>query len=81
MTCLCAHRLDEDYIFNPFATSALEEGRRSAPRPGRFSPREDALPIVQETGGENSGPISTGTESLPQAWLQSLDRPARNKSL
>jgi hypothetical protein len=32
-------------------TSALEGGEWSAPRPGRFTPGKDPVPIVQEAGG------------------------------
>jgi hypothetical protein len=31
-----------------FSTSALEGGKWSAPRPGRFTPGKDPVPIVQE---------------------------------
>jgi hypothetical protein len=33
-----------------FSTSALELGGWSAPRPGRFTPGKDPVPIVQEAG-------------------------------
>ena len=32
------------------STSALDWGGWSTPRPGRFTPRKDPVPIVQETG-------------------------------
>jgi hypothetical protein len=38
------------YSSKPFANSALEEGDKSAPRPGRFTPGKAMLPIVQEAG-------------------------------
>lgn len=41
---------------NTFATSALEAGRWSAPNPGRFTPEEYAVPILQEAGW-SWGPI------------------------
>jgi hypothetical protein len=33
-----------------FLASALDEGGWTAPRPGRFTPGKDAVPIVQEAG-------------------------------
>ena len=44
-------------------TSALEGGEGSASRPGRFTPGEDAVPTVQETGW-TPGPVWTGAENL-----------------
>jgi hypothetical protein len=64
MTCLCGHRGEAEYSFNPFATSALEAGRWSTSHPGRFTPGEDAVPIVQETGW-CSEPISTARRISP----------------
>ena len=38
-------------------------GGWSAPRPGRFTPRKDLVPIVQEAGWA-PGPVWTGAENL-----------------
>jgi hypothetical protein len=40
-------------------TSALDEGGWSTPRPGRFTPGNDPVPIVQEAGWA-PGPVWTG---------------------
>ena len=45
------------------STSALDRGGRSTPRPGRFTPRKDPVPIVQEAGWA-PGPVWTGAENL-----------------
>ena len=60
--------------------SALRWGRWSAPRPGRFTPGKDPVPIVQEAGGA-PGPVWTGAEYLAPTGIRSPDRPARNESL
>ena len=39
-------------------------GLGSAPRPGRFIPGKDPVPIVQEEGW-TTGPVCTGAENLP----------------
>ena len=44
-------------------TTALEGGERSAPRPGRFIPGKDPVPIVQEVGWA-PGLVWTGAENL-----------------
>ena len=46
-------------------TSALGVGGWAAPRPGRFTPRKDPVPIVQETGWA-PGSVWTGAENLAQ---------------
>ena len=38
-------------------------GGGSAPRPGRFTPGKDPVPIVQEAGWD-PGPVWTGAENL-----------------
>jgi hypothetical protein len=55
-------------------TSALDEGGWSTPRPGRFTPGKDPVPIVQEAGWA-TGPVWTGAENLDP-----LDRPPRSES-
>jgi len=44
-------------------TSATDVGRWLTPRPGRFIPGKDPVPIVQEAGWA-SGPIWKGAENL-----------------
>ena len=51
-----------------------------APRPGRFTPWKDPVPIVQE-GGWAPGPVWTGAENLASTGIRSPDRPARSESL
>jgi hypothetical protein len=50
------------------------------PRPGRFSPGSDLVPIVQEAGWA-TGPVWTGAENLASAGIRSPDRSARIDSL
>ena len=45
------------------STSVLDGGGWSAPRPGRFTPGKDPVPIVQEAGWA-PGLVSTGAENL-----------------
>ena len=55
-------------------------GGWSEPRPGRFAPGKDAVPIVQEAGWD-SGSDRMGVESLVPTTIRSLDSPARSESL
>ena len=52
----------------------------SAPRPGRFTPWKDPVPIVQEVG-LTPGQVWTGAENLAPTGIRSQDRPARSESL
>ena len=61
-------------------TSALDGGGWSTPRPGRFAPGNNPVPIVQEAG-QASGPVWTGSENLELTGIRSPDRPARSESL
>ena len=61
------------------STSALD-GEWSAPRPGRFTPAKDPVPIVQEAGWA-PGPVWTGAENLAPTGIRSPDRPAGSESL
>ena len=61
-------------------TSAIRWGGRSAPRPGRFTPGKDPVPIVQEAGW-TPGPVWMGAENLASTGIRSPDRPARSESL
>ena len=45
------------------STFALDEGGWSTLLPGRFTPWQDPVPIVQEAGWA-SGPVWTGAENL-----------------
>ena len=45
------------------STSALDGFGWSTPRPGRFNPRKEPVPIVQEAG-QAPGPVWTGAENL-----------------
>jgi hypothetical protein len=49
----------------------------SAPRPGRFTPGNDPVPIVQEAGWA-PGPVWTGAENLTPTGIRSPDLPARS---
>jgi hypothetical protein len=74
-------RGEAEVLLYQYSTLALEGGGWSAPRPGRFSPREgDAVPIVQEVGW-TSGPAWTGPENLASTGIRSPERPTRSKSL
>ena len=55
-------------------------GGWSAPRPGRFTPGKDPVPIVWEAGWA-PGPVWTGAENLAPTGILSPDRPARSESL
>jgi len=62
-----------------FMTAELEGGEWSTPRPGRFTPGKDPVPIVQEAGWA-PGPVWTGGKS--RHHRDSIpDRPARSQSL
>jgi hypothetical protein len=52
----------------------------SAPRPSRFTPGKDPVPIVQETGWD-PGPVWTCAKNLTSTGIRSPDRPARRQSL
>ena len=55
-------------------------GGWSTPRPGRFIPEKDPVPIVQEAGWV-PGPVWTAAENLASTGIRSPDRPARSESL
>ena len=59
--------------------SALDGGGWSAPRPGRFTPGNDPVPIVQEAGFAPE-PFCTGAENLASTGIRSPDRTARSES-
>jgi hypothetical protein len=61
-------------------TLALDRGGLSTPRPGRFTPGKDPVPIVLEVGW-TSEPVWTCAENLAPAGIRSPDSPARSQSL
>jgi len=63
-----------------FSASTIDEGGWTTPRPGRFIPGRDTVPIVQEAGCAQ-GPVWRGTENLAPTEIRSPDRPAHSKSL
>ena len=71
-----------EYRYSPTLSwpGRLGGGRWLAPRPGRFTPGKDPVPIVQEAGWA-PGPVWTGTENLASTGIRSPDRPARSESL
>jgi hypothetical protein len=71
---------EERYSSTLSLTSALDGGGWSTPRPGRFIPGNDLVPIVQEAGWA-PGQVWTGAENLASAGIRSPDRPARSESL
>jgi hypothetical protein len=73
---------EEEYRYSPTLTltSALDEGGWSTPRPGRFTPGEDPVPIVYEAGWA-PGTVWMSAENLAPIWIWSPDRPAHSDSL
>jgi hypothetical protein len=55
-------------------------GGWSAPRPSRFNPGKDPVPIVQETGWA-PGLVWTGAKNLAPTGTRFPGRPARSQSL
>ena len=58
-------------------TSAIDGGGWSTPSPGRFTPGNDPVLIVQEAEWA-PGPIWTGVENLDSTGIRSPHRPARS---
>ena len=67
------------YSSTPPSTSALDGVGWSTPRPGRFTPWKDPVPVVQEARWA-PGPAWTGAESLAVTGIRSPGRPARSES-
>ena len=65
---------DGEYRYSPTLSwpRRLGGGGWSAPRPGRFTPRKDPVPIVQEAGWA-TGPVWTGAENLALTGIRSPD--------
>jgi hypothetical protein len=55
-------------------------GGWSRPRPGRFIPGKEPVPIVQEARWD-PGPAGTVVENLVPTGIRSPDRPVRSESL
>ena len=55
-------------------------GGWSTPRPGRFTPGKDPVPIVQEAGWAPE-PVRRCAENLASTGIRSPDRPVRSESL
>jgi hypothetical protein len=64
----------------PFRDLGARRGGWSAPRPGRFTPGKNPVPIVQEAGWA-PGPVWTGAKNRTPIGIRSPDRPARGQSL
>jgi hypothetical protein len=62
------------------SASALGGDGWSAPRPGRFTPGKDPVPIVQDAGWA-PGPVWTFAKNLASTGIRSPDCPARSQSL
>jgi len=60
--------------------SALDESGWSTPRPGRFTPGKDSVPIVQVAAWV-PGPDWRGAESLAPIGIPFPERPTRRESL
>jgi hypothetical protein len=71
---------DQEYSYTLSLTSARYGDGWSTPRPGRFTPGKDPVPIVQEAGWA-PGPVWTGPENLAPTGIQSPERPALSESL
>ena len=63
-----------------FFSPGARWGGWSTPRPGRFTPGNDPVPIVQEAGWA-PGPVWIGAENLVPTGIGSPDRPDRSQSL
>ena len=55
------------------STMVLDGGGWSMPRPGRFTPRKDTVPIVKEAGWA-PGSVWTGAKNLNSTGIRSPDR-------
>jgi hypothetical protein len=64
----------------PFLDLGTRRGGWSAPRPGRFTPRKDPVPIVQEAGWA-PGPVWPCAKNLAPTGIRPPDRPDRSHSL
>jgi hypothetical protein len=65
-----------EVYLNSFSTSALEGGGWSAPRPSRFTPGKDPVPIVQEAGW-TPGPVWTCAKNFALTGIRTPDHPEK----
>ena len=63
-----------------FFNLGTRRGRWPTPRPGRFTPGNDPVPIVLEVRWA-PGPVWTGAENLSPTGIRSPERSARRQSL
>jgi hypothetical protein len=66
--CWKSGSLDMEWPY-PFLTPALEGGVWAAPRPGRFTPGNDPVPITQEAGWVQ-GPVWMCAKNLAPTGIQ-----------
>jgi hypothetical protein len=71
---------EQMYSYTLSLTSVLDGGGWSTPHPGRFTPGNDPVPIVQEAGWA-PGPVWTGAENVALTGILSPDRPAHSELL
>jgi hypothetical protein len=64
----------------PFLDLGTRRVGWTAPRPDRFTPTKDPVPILQEAG-RASGPVWTCAKNLVPTGIRSPDLPARSQSL
>jgi hypothetical protein len=72
---------EQKYSSTISLTSALDEGGGSAPRPCRFTPGKNPVPIVQEAGWAPRGRSGRVRKTSPPTGIRSPYRPARSESL
>ena len=71
---------EKRYSSTLFLSWTLDGGVWSPPRPGRFTPGKDPVPIVLEAGWA-PGPAWMFAENLAPTGIRSPDRPNRSVSL
>jgi hypothetical protein len=67
-------------VFNCRVNLGTRRGGWSAPRPGRFTPGKDPVPIEQEAGWA-PGTVWACAKNLVPTGIRSPDRPTRSQSL
>jgi hypothetical protein len=71
---------EQSYRSTLSSTLTLNGGKWSKPRPGRFTPGKDPVPIVKEAGW-HPGLVWTCVGNLYPTGIRSSSHPARNESL
>jgi hypothetical protein len=79
-TCHESIERKKRYCCTLSSASALDGDGWLTPRPSRFTPGEDPVPIVHEAGWA-PGPIRTGAGNLSYIGNRSVHRTARGESL